>query len=401
MNSAGNQLLTGAGFAEDQHRTVALRHHLHLLEHAVHGLAAANDFAKLALNVVELFGQGEVLIDQPLFQPLNLAVGEGVVDGDRDALGDLPQQLEVGGGEDFFIALRQLQHPKQSITGHQRQQAQGLDFVIPHLEKHFFVRRQRVVLVEIEQQHLFAFEYPLGQGTGFVHFALVMYRMAGVEVVGGVDIELTFAVAAQYHADGVDAEVAVDLFGHFADQLIDIQPREHRVGDRHQDAEVIAFPAQQVVIDVVADPALDLFGDHGNDLRKGVQPLVLFFGPRPVVVANKFAAAEDTPFRRQRQQAVIAKVGVESAYGELRPGFGKGGAIAMQRIRAREQASNRAVGEDGFILVAHRLSRVVAGVPDRAMVAGMPQNNRRPVGERGLLHQAGQRLAQRGQVRLL
>ena len=47
------------------------------------------------------------------------------------------------------------------------------------------------------------------------------------------------------------------------------------------------------------------------------------------------------------------------------------------------------------------LAGIVAGVPCRAMVAGMPQNNRRPVGERGLLHQAGQRLAQRGQIRLL
>ena len=196
MNSAGNQLLTGAGFAEDQHRAVAVRHHLHLLEHAVHRLAAANDFAKLALHVVELFGQGEVLIDQPLFQALNFAVGEGVVDGDRDALGDLPQQLKIGGGEHFLIALRQLQHPEQGIAGHQRQQAQGLNFVIPHLEKHFFVRRQRVMLVQIEQQHLFTFEDPLGQGAGFIHFALVVHRVAGVEVVGGVDVELAFAVAA-------------------------------------------------------------------------------------------------------------------------------------------------------------------------------------------------------------
>ena len=38
---------------------------------------------------------------------------------------------EVGGGEDFLIALRQLQHPKQGIAGHQRQQAQmpGMAYV--------------------------------------------------------------------------------------------------------------------------------------------------------------------------------------------------------------------------------------------------------------------------------
>ena len=68
----------------------------------------------------------------------------------------------------------------------------------------------------------------------------------------------------------------MDLFRHLADQLVDIQSREHRVGDRHRDAKVVALVAQQIVIDVIADPVLNLFGDDGDDLREGMQPLELF-----------------------------------------------------------------------------------------------------------------------------
>ena len=107
----------------------------------------------------------------------------------------MPQQLEVGGGEHLLIALRQLQHAQQRIAGHQRQQAQGLNLVTPHLKKHFLIRGQRVVLVQIEQQHLFAFEHPFGQRTGFIHLALIVNRMAGVEIMGRVDIQFAFAAA--------------------------------------------------------------------------------------------------------------------------------------------------------------------------------------------------------------
>ncbi len=79
----------------------------------------------------------------------------------------------------------------------------------------------------------------------------------------------------------------MDLFRHLADQLVDIQSREHRVGDRHQDAKVVALVAQQIVIDVIADPVLNLFGDDGDDLREGMQPLELFLAPRPVVTAEE------------------------------------------------------------------------------------------------------------------
>ena len=175
------------------------------------------------------------------------------------------------------------------------------------------------MFVQIKQQHLFAFEHALGEGAGFIHLALVVNRVAGVKIMRGIDVELPLAVAAQHHADGVDPEVAMDLFRHLADQLVDIQSREHRVGDRHRDAKVVALVAQQIVIDVIADPVLNLFGDDGDDLREGMQPLELFLAPRPVVTAEEFAAAEDPPVRRQRQQRIVSERTIQSAADKLRP----------------------------------------------------------------------------------
>ncbi len=65
----------------------------------------------------------------------------------------------------------------------------------------------------------------------------------------------------------------------------------------------------------------------------------------------------------------------------------------MQRIWPGEQATHRAMGQDGFILVAYRVAGLIAGVPGRAVITRVPQDNGRLVGQRGLLHQAGQGFA--------
>ena len=193
----------------------------------------------------------------------------------------------------------------------------------------------------------------------------------------------------------------MNLFGHFADQLVDIQSGEHGVSDSNQNAKVVALVAQQIVIDVIADPALDLLSHHRNQLGKRMQSLELFLAPRSGVVTDKLAAAKDAAFRRQRQQAVIAKRWIESAAGQLRPGLDKGLFVAVQRIGTRQQATHRPVRQYGLIFVADRQARFVTAVPCRTMVPGVPQNNRRPIRQRGLLHQAGQRFTQRRQIGLL
>ena len=149
MDRPGNQLFPCAGFTEDQHRAVALRHHLHLLEDVVHGIAASDDFAKLAVHIVELLGQRQVFVHQPFFQTVDLLIGEGVIQRNGDTFGDLAQQLQVGGGKYGFIALRQFKHAEHGVAGHQRQQAQGLDLVAPGVKQHPLVGRYRILLAEV------------------------------------------------------------------------------------------------------------------------------------------------------------------------------------------------------------------------------------------------------------
>ena len=356
MDGPGNQLFTRTGFAQDQHRAVALRHHLNLLEHAVHGVAAPDDFTKLAVHVVELFGQGQVLIHQPLFQAVDLLIGEGVIQRDGDTLGDLAQQLQVGGGKHGFITLRQLQHPQHGVAGHQGKQAQGLNLVAPGVKQHPLIRCHRVLLAQVEQQDLFALKHPLRQGARFVHFALLVRRVGFIQIMRGVDVQLALAMAAQRDADGIDFEIVVDLFRHFADQLVHIKARQHGVGDGDQNAEVVALAAQQVVIHVIGHAALDLLRDDGHNLGKGVQTLVFRLAPGLVGRANKLAATKNMSLRRERQHAVVAERLVEVALREPRPRRAELLKVAVQRFRTGENTAHRAMREIRFVFVLKRFA---------------------------------------------
>ena len=356
MDGAGNQLFARAGFAQNQHRAVALRHHLNLLKHAVHSVAAPDDFTKLAVHVVELFGQGQVLIHQPLFQTMNFLIGEGVIERDGNTLGNLAQQLQVGGGKHPFLALRQLQHAQHGVAGHQRQQAQGLNFIAPGVEQHPLVRRDRVLLVQVEQEDLFAFENPLRKGARFVYLALLVRRVGFIEIVRGVDVQLALAMPAQRNADGVDFEIVVDLFRDFADQLVHVQAGEHGVGDGDQNAEVVALAAQQVVIDVIGDAALDLLRDDGHNLGKGMQALVFRLAPGLVGRADKLAAAKNLALSRQRQHAVMPERLIEVALRQLRPRLTELRKVAVQHFRPGEYAAHRAMRQIRFVFVFKRFA---------------------------------------------
>ncbi len=229
--------------------------------------------------------------------------------------------------------------------------------------------------MQVEQQHLLAFKYPFGEGARLVDLALLVQRRTLVKVVGRVDVQLALAAAAQHDADGVDIKIAVDLFSDFAHQLIHIKAREHRVGDGHQDAKVVALAAEQIVVWTAVDPALDLLYHDAHDLGEGVQALHLLGAPGPVIVTDKLAAAEDLPLCRQRQQPVVAKGGVKVTFRKLRPGRAKILVAAVQRLRAGENAAHRAVGQGGFILVLDGRAVRTRGVVAGPAIPGAPENN--------------------------
>ena len=52
VNGAGDQLLAGAGFAQNQHGAVGVGHLLNRLTHPLHGLAVAGERPQIALGLV-------------------------------------------------------------------------------------------------------------------------------------------------------------------------------------------------------------------------------------------------------------------------------------------------------------------------------------------------------------
>ncbi len=247
MNSAGNKLLAGAGLAQNQHRTVAVRDHLHLLHHRHHWRAAANNFAKIGGDVIDLLGEGEVLVDQPLLKMADFAVGEGVIHGNGDAFGNLIQQFQIRSRKHLRFALGQLQGAEDPLAEDQREQAQGLILFAPHIKQHAFVRGVLIAAVQIKHQHLFVTHDFFRQRAFLVHLALIVQRGVFIQIMGGVDQELALALAAQHHADGINAEVALDLPGNLRHQLVEVEFRQHRVSDGNQQTKVVAFPAQHLI----------------------------------------------------------------------------------------------------------------------------------------------------------
>ncbi|MNV08603.1 hypothetical protein D3C71_990700 [compost metagenome] len=179
--------------------------------------------------------------------------------------------------------------------------------VSPRVKQHPLVRCQFVTLVEIEQQHLFVFKHSLGQRSHFVDFTLLVRRVGFVQIMGGVNGQFALAMAAQHNANSVDFKVVVDLSRDLAHQLVHIEAGEHRVGDSDKNAEVVTLAAQEIVIDVIADAAVDLFCHHTDNLGESVQAFVFRFAPRLIVITNKFAAAEDTTIDGQREHGVMAE----------------------------------------------------------------------------------------------
>ncbi len=300
----------------------------------------------------------------------------------------------------MLLALRELQHAQHLLAKHQRQQADGLDLVIPHLKQHLFVRREIVALVQIHQQHFARAEHARRERAFLLHFALIVQRRGFIDIVRGVNRQFAFARRRQNDTDGIDTEIAVDLVRDLGHQLVEMQFGEYRVSDGDQNAKVIALAAQQRVILAVAKPRLDLLRRDAHDLRQRLQPGKLFFAKAFGRVANKLAAAENMPFGGERGQAVVAKGRVERECRKLRPGLGEFIILAVQHFGAREQPTHRAVREHRFVFIRHGIADAVDAVKTGTLMFRVIQQNVNPIRHAGGVKQRFQRLRQRAEIGL-
>lgn len=91
MDCMGNQFFICVSFIEDQYGIVILCYYFNLFKYVVYGFVVVNNFVKFIINIVELFGQGEVFINQLFFQMMDFLIGEGVIDSDCYMFGNLVQ----------------------------------------------------------------------------------------------------------------------------------------------------------------------------------------------------------------------------------------------------------------------------------------------------------------------
>ena len=92
MNRARDQFLAGAGLAVNQHRRIGRRHRFHLLERTPQRSAGPYDLFEIQL-AADLIFQVQILLRQPVFEIGDLAIGECVLEGDRNLAGDLAKKV--------------------------------------------------------------------------------------------------------------------------------------------------------------------------------------------------------------------------------------------------------------------------------------------------------------------
>ncbi len=244
--------------------------------------------------------------------------------------------------------------------------------------------------VQIKHQHLFVTHDFFRQRAFLVHLALIVQRGVFIQVMGGIDQELALALAAQHHADGINAEVALDLPGNLRHQLVEVEFRQHRVSDGNQQTKVVAFPAQHLIAVATVLAGHQLLDRQTRRLGQRLQPGKIAVAPGAIVVAQELAATKDPTVRRQRRQAIVGQGGVQIQAGQRRPGLFKGLCLAVQHVRARQHAAKRPVRQQRLIFIADIPILLVGAVQINATLLWLPEQNVRAIGQVHLPGMPGQ-----------
>ena len=86
MDRSGDHLFASSGFTTNQHRTVALRHNIYLLEQVFHCLALIDNVTDAQIRK-ELLAKLVVFLLQTFLQSGHATLGIGIANGNSDAIG--------------------------------------------------------------------------------------------------------------------------------------------------------------------------------------------------------------------------------------------------------------------------------------------------------------------------
>ena len=122
MDRARDQLFSRSRVAADQHRRIRGRDRLCMPQRAAQDRARADDLLEVPL-AMSFVAQVDALLGEPFFQPVDLAIGEGVCHSDRDLMRDLRKEADVVVRIDDVPATTQTEGADDSVAGRERKDA--------------------------------------------------------------------------------------------------------------------------------------------------------------------------------------------------------------------------------------------------------------------------------------
>src|SRR2546427_6537881 len=119
VDRARDQLFPRPRLAVDQHGRIRGRHGLGVLQHAAQHGALPDDLFEVALGA-NLVSQIHAFLGELVLQAPNLAVGQGVLYGDRDLIGDLDQEVDLVVRVEIVLAPMECERAEDAIPAGER-----------------------------------------------------------------------------------------------------------------------------------------------------------------------------------------------------------------------------------------------------------------------------------------
>ena len=250
VNRARDELFAGAGFALDEHGRVGGRDDLDLLEHVLQRRAVADDFLEVVL-AANFVLEVQLFFVELFLQLGDLPVGEPVLDGNRDLLRDLTQQLDLVAAERIFSEPADVERAEDAIVRLERDAAERLHAFGEQVLRDLRLGRQgdEVVLAEhggrLRRERDAAGRLRARVGTPLFDKALVLRHFQHMApVLAGVGL--------------VQHEAAAVVLNHLLQRRAD--RREHGVHVQVRDDGVVHFEEQAEAIALARELALHRTG---------------------------------------------------------------------------------------------------------------------------------------------
>ncbi len=128
MNGAGDELLAGAGLATNQHGGAGGGDRLGQLQNLTQRCAFPDDLAQVVLGA-DLLLEVRLFLVQLVPECLDFLEGQGVVDGDRDLIGNELQEPQLGPIVGIRLLAGEDQRTQPPPSGGQRKKAGTLDSI--------------------------------------------------------------------------------------------------------------------------------------------------------------------------------------------------------------------------------------------------------------------------------